>query len=118
MKISVKKIAWWIGAIVFCKLFAYFIHWYKVEYQYEIVEAGYYKFSALHDLLAASLVFYLVKEKIPLRIIGFWWVMLAVNQMLDELFFDATKFQINELLFGTVVLFYSIYNLSIVCRKE
>lgn len=118
MKPTFTRIFLWIVAIVLCKLAAYFMHWYRVEYGHEIVSAGYYKLSALHDLLAASLVYYLVRENKSYKIVAFSWVMLAVNQMLDELFFDPAKFQANELLFGVVVVIYSIVNLSRACRTN
>ena len=108
----------WIFLIIASKLVAYALFSYKVKTGIELIEGSYYKFGALHDLLAALLVYLLVKADRPMRIVAGFWLVLASNQMLDELFFDPTKYQFNEFAFFIISLLYTAYEFSRVCKKK
>jgi hypothetical protein len=108
----------WILLVIFSKVLAYTFYAYKIHTGIEIIPASYYKFGALHDILAAGLVYMLVRYDVSMRIVAGYWLALAGNQLLDEFLFDPTKFQANELFFALAATVYTIYELSHVCKKK
>ena len=71
----------------------------------ELATSIYYKGDALSHFLLALFIFINFKKSfVPFVLLG-----LTINNLADELFFNPTKLQLNELVFAILIFSFGIY---------